>query len=163
MQLLIWPKFALIVVVGLGSASGVALAQAGSTGGNVGVSEKTLSGSRSEPSSGEPKPRGREDQESGRSSRAGGAGVGNFDGTWSYTVVGTNCPGSRSGVINISGGKISARGVSGNVSASGAYHAVAVGDRGLVSTANGRLAGNTGGGSFRSSGGCVGRWTASKQ
>jgi hypothetical protein len=165
MQLLIWPKLALIAVVVLGAGSGAALAQAGSTGGNVGVTEKTLSGSNPEPSSDheKPKPRGREDQESGRSPRRGGAGVGNFDGAWSYVVVGTNCPGSSSGAIFISGGRISARGVTGSVSASGAYHAVATGARGQVSTATGRLSGNAGGGSFRGSGGCVGRWTASKQ
>ena len=158
MQLLTWPKIALTAVVALGAGSGGALAQAGSTGGSVGVGEKTLSGPRSEP-----KPRGREGQESGRSSRRSGAGAGNFDGTWSYIVVGTNCPGSSSGAITISGGSISARGVTGSVSSSGAYHAVAVGGRGLVSTATGRLSGNAGGGSFRGSGGCVGRWTASKQ
>jgi hypothetical protein len=134
-------------------------------GGSVGVGEKTLSGSRSEPLSDnqDPKPQRREDQESGRSSRRGGAAAGNFDGAWSYVVVGTNCPGSSSGAIIISGGKISARGVTGSVSPSGAYHAVAVGVRGLVSTATGRLSGNAGGGSFRRSDGCVGRWTASKQ
>lgn len=146
MQLLTWPKIALTAVVALGAGSGGALAQAGSTGGSVGVGEKTLSGPRSEPSSDseEPKPRGREGQESGRSSRRSGAGAGNFDGTWSYIVVGTNCPGSSSGAITISGGSISARGVTGSVSSSGAYHAVAVGGRGLVSTATGRLSGNTG-------------------
>jgi hypothetical protein len=163
MQLLIWPKLALIAVVVLGAGSGAALAQAGSTGGNVGVTEKTLSGSNSEPSSDREKPRGREDQESGRSPHRGGAGVGNFDGAWSYVVVGTNCPGTSSGAIIISGGRISARGVTGSVSPSGGYHAVATGPRGLVSTATGRLSGNAGGGSFRGSGGCVGRWTASKQ
>ena len=164
MQLLIWPKLALTAVVILGAGSGAALAQAGSTGGNVGVTEKTLSGSNPEPSSDReaPKPRGRE-EESGRAPRRDGAGVGNFDGAWSYVVVGTNCPGSSSGAIMISSGRISARGVTGTVSASGAYHAVATGPRGLVSTATGRLSGNTGGGSFRGSDGCVGRWTASKQ
>ena len=164
MQLLIWLKLALVAAVALGAGSSVALAQAGSTGGSVGVGEKTLSGSRSEPSSDreEQKPRGRQDQKSGGSSRRG-AGAGNFDGAWSYTVVGTNCPGSSSGAIIISSGRISARGVTGSVSSSGAYHAVATGGRGLVSTATGRLSGNTGGGSFRRSDGCVGHWTASKQ
>ncbi len=165
MRLLIWPKFALIAVVAVDAGAGVALAQPGSTGGNVGVNEKTISGSNSEPSPDrdDAKRHGREDQDKGRSSHRDGAALGNFDGTWSYIVVGTNCPGSHSGVINISAGRISASGVTGSVSASGAYHAVGVGGRGVVSTATGRLSGNTGGGSFRNSDGCVGRWTATKQ
>jgi hypothetical protein len=158
-------KMALIgTVVVLAAGCGAASAQSGSAGGSIGDDDKSVSGSRPPPAPEHeaPKPQSRDDRGARRPSHEGG-GNGNFDGRWSYVVVGSNCPGTASGAINISGGRVSAPGVSGSVSSGGAYRATAGGAGGLVSTATGRLSGNSGGGSFRRSDGCVGRWTASRQ
>jgi hypothetical protein len=97
-------------------------------------------------------PRGREDR-----------GGSNFDGTWAYTGVGTNCRGSGSGVLVISGGLISSkRGVIGRIGPDGAYHSASVGDDGVALTSTGRMSGNTGSGSYRRADGCNGRWTAKR-
>jgi hypothetical protein len=141
----------------------VALAQAGSTGGSVGVGEKTLSGSRSEPFSDreERRPRGgRQDQESGGSSRRGGASAANFDGAWSYIVVGTNCRGSSSGAIMMVAG--SARRnrkcqLQRSLPCGRHWWPWPGVDR------DRKVIGEYRRGSFRRSDGCVGRWTASKQ
>lgn len=145
---------------------GMALAQSGSAGGSIGNDEKSVSGSRSEPSAGRERSthRSREVEQPRRSSRAGGGGGGgNFDGAWSYTGVGTNCQGSGSGAVVIAGGKVTAPGVNGQVSASGAYHVVAVGNDGVVLTAVGHLSASSGSGTFKRSDGCNGRWAAVRQ
>jgi Caspase domain len=88
----------------------------------------------------------------------------NFDGTWAYTGIGTNCPGSGSGTLVIAGGVISSkngRGV-GRVSADGTYRAASVGADGVPLTATGRMSGNSGSGSYRRADGCNGRWAAKK-
>jgi hypothetical protein len=125
------------------------LAQSGSAGGSIGNDDKSLSGSRSEPSSN----RGSDDE-----------GVNKFDGTWAYNGSSTNCGGSGSGFWVISGGLVTGkRGiVIGRISPDGAYHSTsaAVGSDGVPLTTTGRMSGNSGGGSFRRADGCVGRWTA---
>jgi hypothetical protein len=141
----------------------VLLAQSGSAGGSIGNDEKSLSGSRSEPSSDReaPRPRSRKVEEPRRSPRgSGGGGGGNFDGTWAYTGVGTNCQGSASGSFVVSGGLINNSNGTGEISPSGAFHSASVGDDGVALTAIGRMSGNTGSGSYRRADGCVGRWTA---
>jgi hypothetical protein len=141
-----------------------ALAQSGSAGGSIGDDEKSLSGSRSEPSSDREvtRPRSQKAEEPRRSSRgSSGGGASNFDGTWAYTGIGTNCQGSGSGSLFISGGQVSSKtGGIGRVSPDGAYHSASVGDDGVALTATGRMSGNTGSGSYRRADGCVGRWTA---
>ena len=137
-----------------------ALAQSGSAGGSIGNDEKSLSGSRSEPSSDReaPRPHSRKAEEPRGS---GGGGGSNFDGTWAYTGIGTNCQGSGSGSLVISGGLISSKnGRIGRVSPDGAYHSASVGDDGVALTATGRMSGNTGSGSYRRADGCIGHWTA---
>jgi Caspase domain len=82
----------------------------------------------------------------------------NFDGTWTYTGIGTNCKGSGSGLWVISGGLVSSknnRGI-GRVSPDGAYHATSVADDGVALTASGRMSGRSGGGSYRRADGCIG-------
>jgi Caspase domain len=106
-------------------------------------------------------PRNRE-EEPLRSPRGGEVGGTNFDGTWAYTGIGTNCRGSGSGFLVISGGLVSSkngRGI-GRVSPNGDYRAASVGDDGVALTASGRMSGNSGSGSYRRADGCVGRWTA---
>jgi Caspase domain len=89
----------------------------------------------------------------------------NFDGTWAYTGIGTNCRGNGSGLLVISGGLISSkngRGI-GRVSPDGAYHSASVADDGVALTASGRMSGNSRSGSYRRADGRVGRWTARRQ
>ena len=86
-----------------------------------------------------------------------------FDGTWSYVGVGTNCQGSGSGTLTISGGRVVAPNGSGQVSPSGAYRSSAVGDDGVALTATGRMSGNAGSGTYMRADGCAGRWTAARQ
>jgi hypothetical protein len=150
------------------TATSVALAQSGSAGGSIGNDEKSVSGSRPPPSEDRPRSarRSHETEQPRRAARrsgGGGGGGGNFDGTWAYTGVGTNCQGSGSGTLVIAGGRVNGPGSSGSVSSSGAYHAAGVGADGLSYSVNGRMSGTTGGGTFSRSDGCVGRWTALKQ
>jgi hypothetical protein len=79
------------------------------------------------------------------------SGRGNFDGTWAYTSIGTNCRGSGSGFQVISGGLISGKrgGIIGRVSPDGAHRAATVVNDGVALTATGRMSGNTGSGSYR--------------
>jgi hypothetical protein len=95
--------------------------------------------------------------------RDGRAGS-NFDGTWAYTGIGTNCVGSGSGTLIISGGVVSSKNGSGigRVSPDGAYRASSVGADGVRLTATGRMTGNSGSGSYRRADGCNGRWAAKK-
>jgi hypothetical protein len=100
-----------------------------------------------------------------RSPRGGEVGSTNFDGTWAYAGIGTNCRGSGSGLLVISGGLVSSkngRGI-GRVSSDGAYRAASVADDGVALTATGRMSGNSGSGSYRRADGCVGRWTARRE
>jgi hypothetical protein len=93
-----------------------------------------------------------------------GRGGSNFDGTWAYTGIGTNCPGSGSGTLVIVGGVVSSkngRGI-GRVSPDGTYRAASVGADGVPLTAKGRMSGNSGSGSYRRADGCNGRWAAKK-
>jgi hypothetical protein len=144
---------------------GMALAESGSAGGDIGNDDKSISGSRPEPSAERERSahRSREVEEPRRPSRASGGGGGNFDGAWSYTGVGTNCQGSGSGAVVIAGGRVTAAGVNGQVSSSGAYHVVAVGNDGVVLTAVGHLSASSGSGTFKRSDGCIGRWAAVRQ
>jgi hypothetical protein len=140
-----------------------ALAQSGSAGGSIGNDEKSLSGSRPEPSSDReiPTPRSRE-AEGPRGSGDGGGS--NFDGTWVYTGIGTNCRGSGSGFLVISGGLVSSKNRSiGRVGTDGTYRSASVSDDGVALTATGRMSGNSGSGSYRRADGCNGRWTARRQ
>jgi hypothetical protein len=154
---LLWVLLALVV------ASAGALAQSGSAGGSIGNDEKSLSGSRSEPLPDRevPASRSRETVDPG----GGGDGnASNFDGTWAYTGIGTNCRGSGSGFLVISGGLISnKRGAIGRIRPDGAYRSASVGDDGVYLTATGKMSGNTGSGSYRRADGCNGRWTARRQ
>jgi hypothetical protein len=93
----------------------------------------------------------------------GDGGGSNFDGTWAYTGIGTNCRGSGSGLLTISGGLISSRnhGI-GRVSPDGTYRSASISADGVATTATGRMSGNTGSGSYRRADGCNGRWAAKK-
>jgi hypothetical protein len=83
-----------------------------------------------------------------------------FDGAWIFTSAG--CPHTGSLPARIIGGKIIIRGGSGAVDPDGTLHSVGAGG-GMTLTAVGRLAGNTGAGTFSRSDGCVGSWIAIKR
>lgn len=152
--------FAASLLAAIVTSPGLVLAQSGSAGGSIGNDEKSLSGSRSQPPAEREAPtrKSHKAEEPRRASRGGGAG--NFDGTWSYTGVGTNCQGSASGSFVISGGFARDAHGTGHVSPNGAWYSTSVGDDGVGLTATGRLSGSSGSGSYRRTDGCAGRWTA---
>ena len=146
----------------------MARAQSGSAGGSIGNDEKSLSGSRATPRAAErskpaprSKPEAREPRRAPRNSGGDGGGGGNLDGAWVLTSVGNSCASSTDTVV-ISGGKLVGQYGTAQVSPNGAVSGI--GSAGSLSwTMSGRLAGRSGGGSFRRSDGCVGTWTGSKQ
>ena len=143
---------AVVVATGYGSAS----AQSGSSGGSIGNDDKSVSGSREGQRSVEP-------ERSSRPSKPAGGGVrGSFDGAWTFFGTSTNCQGSGSVSAVISRGKVIGQG-SGSVNSGGAYHAVLIAGDGVRLTANGRLSGNSGRGTYMRADGCGGNWTASRQ
>jgi hypothetical protein len=137
----------------------------GSTGGSIGDDEKSVSGSRHEPSTERelPAQRNRSNDLPRRSSRQNSGGsAGNFDGAWIVTGVGVTCAGSSRNAVVVTSGKIIGETARGTVSPNGTVHGYASGN-GITITTTGRLSGRTGGGTFRQSDGCTGRWTATKQ
>jgi hypothetical protein len=144
----------------VGSGSGLALAQSGSTGGSIGNDEKSLSGSRQVPRAvvREKPARKPAAEEPRAASRKSGA---NFDGAWVAVAVGTPCGSSTERFI-ISRGNISGELSSGQVSPNGSTRSGGS-VSGLSWTSTGRFSGTTGSGSFVRSDGCSGRWTASKR
>ena len=83
-----------------------------------------------------------------------------FDGRWIFTGAGCKGAGSVSAVIK--GGKVLVRGGGGNVTPDGIIHTVGAGN-GLTLTAEGRLSGDAGSGTYDRSDGCSGTWVAVKQ
>ncbi|MDH6262465.1 hypothetical protein [Bradyrhizobium sp. BR13661] len=146
-----------------------AFAQSGSAGGSIGNDEKSLSGSRSdrsaEPTPSAPRSKPAPDEQRSSSRRSGGgsgsSSGGNFDGAWAVTSVG--CGGSSSGATVVTSGRVIGDGVSGTVSSNGSVHTFGQAGNGITYTGAGRLSGRSGSGTFRSSDGCSGTWTASKQ
>jgi hypothetical protein len=136
----------------------VVIAQSGSAGGSIGNDEKSLSGSR-ETSPERPARKPTEETHRSRPS-SGSGGRGNFDGPWAFTSTG--CSGAGTTVAVISGGQFATQFSSGAVSPNGMIHSAGAGN-GLAFTATGRLVGNSGGGTFKRSDGCNGRWSAIRQ
>ena len=144
--------------------SGVALAQSGSAGGSIGNDEKSLSGSREPPRAPEsPARRSKpEAEESQRASRKSGGGGNSFDGAWIVSSVGVTCSGTSSNAVVVTSGKIIGQTARGTVSPDGKVYGTSTGN-GITVITVGRLSGRSGGGTFRQSDGCTGRWTAAKQ
>ena len=151
------------------TSSGIALAQ-GSAGGSIGNDDKSVSGSRGAPRAVEPERsaapasrRSKPDTDAPRqASRKSGSGGGNFDGTWAFVGIGTNCQGTGSGTFTVSSGRLILQGGSGSLSPNGAITSSSVGSDGVRLTATGRLSGNSGGGTYMRTDGCGGRWTATR-
>ena len=83
-----------------------------------------------------------------------------FDGRWIFTGAGCKGAGSVSAVIK--GGKVIVRGGGGNVTPDGIIHTVGAGN-GMTLTAEGRLSGDSGSGTYDRSDGCSGTWIGIKQ
>jgi hypothetical protein len=83
-----------------------------------------------------------------------------FDGRWIFTGAGCKGAGSVSAIIK--GGKVIVRGGGGNVTPDGIIHTVGAGN-GMTLTAEGRLSGDSGSGTYDRSDGCSGTWIGIKQ
>jgi uncharacterized caspase-like protein len=107
-------------------------------------------------------PQASREAEQPRGSDNGGGS--SFDGTWAYTGIGTNCRGSGTGLLIISGSLVSSRNHNiGRVSPDGTYRSASISADGVPLTATGKMSGNSGSGSYRRADGCNGRWTAKRQ
>jgi hypothetical protein len=156
------------LLISFASGTSASLAQSGSTGGSIGNDEKSLSGSRASPRAVEherparrSKPRA-ESEEPRRAARKSGGGGGrdNFDGVW--VVTATGCGSTTTSTIVVTSGKIIGEGVRGTISPNGVSHAVG-NYNGVTVTSTGRASGRSGTGTFRTSDGCSGTLTSSKQ
>ena len=78
-----------------------------------------------------------------------------FDGRWIFTGAGCRGAGPVSAVIKA--GKVIVRGGGGQVTPDGVIHTVGAGN-GMTLTAEGRLSGDTGSGTYDRSDGCSGTW-----
>jgi len=153
----------LSLFISIATGTGVALAQSGSAGGSIGNDEKSLSGSREAPREAEtPARRSKPEAEEPRRAARKSGGSNNFDGAWVVNSVGVTCSGSSTNAVVVTSGKIISQTARGTVSPDGRVYATSSGD-GLTVITVGRLSGRSGGGTFRQSDGCTGRWTASKQ
>jgi hypothetical protein len=83
-----------------------------------------------------------------------------YDGRWVFT--GAGCRGAGSVSAFIKGGKVIVRGGGGNVTPDGIIHTVGAGN-GMTLTAEGRLSGDSGSGTYDRSDGCSGTWIGVKQ
>jgi hypothetical protein len=86
--------------------------------------------------------------------------VNSFDGRWIFTGAGCRGAGPVSAVIKA--GKVMVRGGGGNVTPDGIIHTVGAGN-GMTLTAEGRLSGDSGSGTYDRSDGCSGTWIGVKQ
>ena len=154
----------LALLIPLACGSGLAHAQSGSAGGSIGNDEKSLSGSRASAESSKPARRSQPEADEPRraSRKSGGGGGNNFDGAWIVSAVGVTCQGTSSNAVVVTSGKIIGQTARGTVSPDGRVYGTSTGN-GITVITTGRLSGRSGGGTFRQSDGCTGRWTASKQ
>jgi len=83
-----------------------------------------------------------------------------YDGRWKFT--GAGCRGAGSVLAVIKDGKVIVRGGGGNVTPDGIIHTVGAG-KGMTLTAEGRLSGDSGSGTYDRSDGCSGTWIGVKQ
>jgi hypothetical protein len=142
----------LLVILIFLAGSSLAFGQAGSIGGTIGKTDKSISGEegprkiRSTKKSSAKADTGSHSRRDGRDGRTA-----KYDGTWT-AIASPGCKSSGTISITVSGGRINDPLLSGTISQTGAFHTVGVG--GAVST--GRLTGNTGSGSYREPNGCSG-------
>jgi hypothetical protein len=153
---------AVIAVVGLLSlhlASTRAFAQAGSTGGTIGKTDKSVSGGDEDaPARHSAKPRAakRAASESREENRASGSA----DGAWAISATG-RCVPPWSLTFLISDGAISGSGATGQISRGGSAHGNAV-ILGIKFDFIGHFGGRQATGTFVGPDGCPGQWTGTK-
>jgi hypothetical protein len=164
-------KIALLCISCMVAAGANAAFAQGSAGGSIGNDEKSLSGTRESPRSVEtparrskPKPEADEPRRAARKSGGdgggGGGGNSNFDGVWLVTAAG--CGSTTTSTVVITSGRLIFEGGSGTINAAGVSHGVGV-YNGVTVTSTGRASGRSGYGTFRTSDGCTGTLTSSKQ
>jgi hypothetical protein len=145
-----------ILVVGMLSSptlATTAFAQAGSAGGTIGKTDKSVAGSE-EQRQVQPRKRSAAKREpASRSQRVrGDGGIARFDGTWT-SVLGPACSSpSATFTATVAGGVISSALLSGTVSPKGEFRIV--GKDGTVAT--GRATADSGTGTFKRADGCTG-------
>jgi len=148
------PLLAILIFL---AGSSFAFGQAGSIGGTIGKTDKSVTGAEA-PRKIRSTKRSLPRADTGSSRRGGrDGGVAKYDGTWT-AVISPGCAASSTRSITVSGGRIAALGLSGMISPTGAFRVVGLG--GTVGT--GRITGNTGSGSYRESDGCSGSIRAIK-
>ena len=157
------PITLLAMLTSVAFGSGLAYAQSGSAGGSIGNDEKSLSGSRATESSKlARRSQGEADEPRRAARKSSGGGGNNFDGAWIVSSVGVTCQGTSSNAVVVTSGKIIGQKARGTVSPDGTVYGTST-EPGITVITTGRLSGRTGGGTFRQSDGCTGRWTAAKQ
>jgi len=83
-----------------------------------------------------------------------------YDGRWRFT--GAGCRGAGTVFATIKNGQVIVRRGGGNVTPDGIIHTVGAGN-GMTLTAEGRLSGDSGSGTYDRSDGCSGNWIGVKQ
>ncbi len=139
----------------------------GSTGGQIGKTDKSLSGpvtvEPERPLPNSPKENKltstRKSATRPKPAREGGASVSRFDGTWTFIATGCGA-GTKQGTV--SGGRLTIGDGGGTVSASGAMRVSFTTLSGVTQVAVGQLSGATGAGTYSRPNGCAGSWTARK-
>jgi hypothetical protein len=147
------PYWFLVMIALLLEPSGV-FAQAGNTGGTVGVQEKSTSGGQDRDVKSRPAKR------ASRAPRAESGATASANGTWPVSAVGRCIPPWQLTFL-ISNGVISGSGTTGQVSRGGSAsgHVVVLGMR---FDFIGHFGARQGSGTFTGADGCPGTWTATK-
>ncbi len=143
----------------------IVVAQAGSTGGTIGVTSKTVGGSsdsgarsvqRSRPAKQPAKAHARAQSGEGRS----GHSLSSYDGMWVVTSIGS-CGYKDSLNVSVSNGVMTGPGVTGQISPGGGVNGV-VSVLHLRMVFKGHASPNGGSGSWMRNDGCSGKWTSAK-
>ena len=149
------PLLAVLIVLASGS---LALGQAGSLGGVVGKTDKSLTGEeapRHIHSAKKPPARAHTRSSARRDGDTGG--MARYDGTWTGDMS-PPCPGSGIRTLHVSGSRITGFLLSGTISPTGSFRFE--GKDGTVGT--GQVSGNTASGTYRQPSGCSGSLTATR-
>ena len=150
----------LLAILTVLASHSLAFGQAGSIGGTIGKTDKSVSGEESPPRRihSARKPPARETRSHARRSEPGPeGGVTRYDGTWTGEMS-APCVGAGIRTLHVSGGRITGFLLTGTVSASGSFRFQ--GQDGTVGT--GTVSGNTASGTYRQPSGCSGTLTATK-
>jgi len=151
------------VMLALLAADRIALAQAGSTGGTIGKTDKSVSGGGDAAARPQHnvKPRAeRAERRAASTARTESRAAGNVDGTWLVSATGRCIPPSQVTFL-INDGMITGNGITGQVSRGGSAHGQVVV---LVLRFDfvGHFGASAGSGTFVGGDGCPGQWTAAK-